>query len=727
MTFLAGSLLGGLVLASVPIIIHILNRRRFQVIDWPPMKYLKLTLKRNRRRIRIEQMILLAMRTLAVILLILAIARPVIPQNGLAALFPGHGRTSHLIVIDDSLSMGYTTAGRSAFQVAQNAAADLLKSAGAQDSVTVLVTSAPDRPLVRDGSLQDAAKFSELIAGLSLTDTPSNWAGTFDGIAAALSTTAYSDKEIVLITDMRSSGWSKEVTRVANDLAAARIPLRILDVGDRRTDNVALTKFELEDAIPLPDQPIHLAAEIRNRTAATIAGAQATLSVDGDRRPVLLPDLPSGATTNVPLTLTLDAPGPHSLSLALGTDAMPQDDVRYLSLDVRPTVSVLLIDGAPSSQRFESETDFLALAYSVGARPWSVERISQFDPRRLVPGATDVPDVLVLANVPSLTAEQAAAVERLVQRGMGLMIFSGDLVDVDLYNQRLYRDGRGLLPARLDRPSETPTTGIVVEKDPQSPLAPLAKLLPEALARIHARQYATVQLGAPLPEGVSVLARWNNSENPAAVVQKAFGKGRVLFFTCTAGKKWTDWPLDPTYLLAVRSAALAIARGQESGGAIAAGEVIRVPLDGNQAALDPKITPPGKNSPDKAPADKNVADSSPTDIVEIEKPSPNSTLLTYGKTWHTGIYTLSWRDEKSNPRSLRFAVNPPQSESDLEPLSESALTELLGNLKPIVQRYDAAGAGLSAAPREIWRSLATILLGLLGLEAVFAVWVGRER
>lgn len=712
MTFMAGSLLGGLVLASVPIIIHILNRRRFQIIDWPPMKYLKLTLKRNRRRIRIEQMILLAMRTLAVILLILAIARPVIPQNGLAALFPGRSRTSHLIVIDDSLSMGYTTAGRSAFQVAQNAAADLLKLAGTQDSVTLMVTSAPDRPLVRDGSLQDAAKFSDLVAGLSLTDTPSNWAVTLDGVNAALSTAIYSDKEVVIITDLRRSGWSKDVTRVANDLAAERIPLRILDVGDRRTDNVALMKFELEDAIPLPDQPIHLAAEIRNHTAATIAGAQATLSVDRDSRPVLLPDLPSGASTNVPLTLTLDSPGPHAISLALGKDALPQDDVRYLSLEVRPTVSVLLIDGAPSAQKFESETDFLALAYSVGARPWSVERISQFDPRRLVPGAADVPDVLVLANVASLTAEQAAAVERLVQRGMGLMIFSGDLVDVDLYNQRLYRDGRGALPAKLDRPVDTPATGIVVEKDPQSPLAPLAKLVPESLARIHANQYTTVQFSTPPPEGVSVLARWNNSENPPAVVQKVFGKGRVLLFTCTAGKKWTDWPLDPTYLLAVRSAALAIARSQEAGGAIAAGEAIRVPLDNNQAALDPKMTIPGKTSPDS---------------VEIEKPSPNSSLLRYGKTYHSGIYTLSWRDERSNPRSLRFAVNPPPSESDLDPLLEPQLTELLGNLKPTIQRYDTSGASLSTPPREIWRPLATMLLGLLGLEAVFAVWVGRER
>jgi len=55
------------------------------------------------------------------------------------------------------------------------------------------------------------------------------------------------------------------------------------------------------------------------------------------------------------------------------------------------------------------------------------------------------------------------------------------------------------------------------------------------------------------------------------------------------------------------------------------------------------------------------------------------------------------------------------------------LTELLGNLKPIIQRYDTSGASLSTPPREIWRPLATILLGLLGVEAVFAVWVGRER
>ncbi len=219
-------------------------------------------------------------------------------------------------MIDDSLSMGYTTAGRTAFAVAQQAAADLLKAAGAQDAVTILLTSAPDRPLIKDASMQDAAKFSGMVAALHVTDTANHWGATLQAVRTAAGAATFSNKEIVILTDMRSSGWGgnakggdEDVTLAANALAAAGIPVRIIDVGDRRTDNIALQKFDLEDAIPLPDQPMHLMATIRNNTAAALANGQAILSVDGDRRPVLLPNLPAGATTDVPLTLTLTSPG----------------------------------------------------------------------------------------------------------------------------------------------------------------------------------------------------------------------------------------------------------------------------------------------------------------------------------------------------------------------------------------------------------------------------------
>src|SRR3954468_442042 len=142
MLFLNPFILSALALASVPIIIHLLNRRRFKLVEWAPMKYLKLTIKTNRRRLRIEQLILLAIRTLIVALIIFAVARPILSQGRIGNWLSGRGSSSRFIVIDDSLSMGYRSGGRSAFDAAREASATSLKSIGAQDSVTIITTSA---------------------------------------------------------------------------------------------------------------------------------------------------------------------------------------------------------------------------------------------------------------------------------------------------------------------------------------------------------------------------------------------------------------------------------------------------------------------------------------------------------------------------------------------------------------------------------------------------------
>ena len=65
----------GLGAVSIPILIHLLNRRRFRVKDWAAMKFLLESIRKNRRRLRIEELILLALRCLAIVLLALAVAR----------------------------------------------------------------------------------------------------------------------------------------------------------------------------------------------------------------------------------------------------------------------------------------------------------------------------------------------------------------------------------------------------------------------------------------------------------------------------------------------------------------------------------------------------------------------------------------------------------------------------------------------------------------------------
>src|SRR5258708_25597316 len=120
----------------------------------------------------------------------------------------------------------------------------------------------------------------------------------------------------------------------------------------------------------------------------------------------------------------------------------------------------------------------------------------------------------------------------------------------------------GLVPERLDKPVDSPVTGLVVEQLEQSPLATLGKIAPAALARIQARRFMVAAVPADKGENVRVLARWNDPEAHPAVIEKRFGKGRVIVWTVSANKQWSDWPIDPTYVLAVRSAAMSIARSE---------------------------------------------------------------------------------------------------------------------------------------------------------------------
>src|SRR5258707_4874254 len=104
MTFLNRLMAWGMLLGIIPLIIHLMNRRRFRRVEWAPMRHLKLTIRRNRRRIQIEQLLLLLLRIALPVLLFLFMARSVMNPTGLERWIVGGGRSSQVILIDESLS-----------------------------------------------------------------------------------------------------------------------------------------------------------------------------------------------------------------------------------------------------------------------------------------------------------------------------------------------------------------------------------------------------------------------------------------------------------------------------------------------------------------------------------------------------------------------------------------------------------------------------------------------
>jgi hypothetical protein len=108
LTFANSGLLWGLVLASVPIIIYILNRRRFKRITWAAMEFLLQAMKKNRRRLRIENLLLLIIRTAIVLLFVFALARPLLRATGIIRALTKLQK-NWVLVVDNSYSMGYGT------------------------------------------------------------------------------------------------------------------------------------------------------------------------------------------------------------------------------------------------------------------------------------------------------------------------------------------------------------------------------------------------------------------------------------------------------------------------------------------------------------------------------------------------------------------------------------------------------------------------------------------
>ena len=753
LSFLTPPLLWGMSLAAIPIIIHLLFRRRFRRVDWAPMHYLKLSIQRNRRRVRIEQLLLLLLRTLLILLLFFFVARPVIHAAGLGKWLGGRSRTSQILLIDDSLSMGYREGGRSAFDRAKELAATLLDSIGAKDRFTLVLASQPKQPLLREVELTNRDEAAQLIATLEPTDTFISWEPVVQALDELIQSGAYPIREVTLITDLRRAGWDETISPIGNRWTSQQIEMRIFDAGGDHTANVALEDLQQLDRLAMVGSPVQFEAVIHNAGERDLNGSDANWIVDGKPTLVHLPMIAAGETARVPLVATFQEAGPHHVELVLADDDLPGDNRRAAVCDVREQVNILLVDGEPSSEPLAGEVDFLALALAIGATDsdaFHVQVVTDSEWATLPAGESDL---IVLANVGNLTPDQVARLERQVAAGTGLMIFPGDQIDATAFTQLLYRDGEGLLPAAPETIADEEFSGLVLEGGAPSPLDALKQLSPAVLERIKVRRFLQVRLAEKEHPDVRVLARWNNAESSPAGIEKQFGRGQVLLWTMTADKQWSDWPTEPSYVLGMREACAATVRSERGARTLTAGDTLRLTLPAGEqlGATSPTIETPGAEKPqplrveedsvgnglravgrptDGSPTftQRNGTESVPYRKGDVESGTASARTLTYADTRRAGLYKLGWNVVGSGERTDLFAVAPDRRESQLARIAPDQLRGLWGTFQPqIIAAVSAADAPLAVRGQEVWRTLALSMLGLLVIESCFATWTGRQR
>src|SRR4249920_802699 len=149
MGFLNAAFLVGLVAAAVPIIIHLLNRRRVKRVKFSSLEFLDEVNKQRMRRINLQRILILILRTLAILALVFAFARPTL-RSGL--LFAGSVPKNVVVCLDASFSMGVAMESGIAFDAAKKIANDVVDEAGSSDVINVVAFAKNAEALLEQGT-----------------------------------------------------------------------------------------------------------------------------------------------------------------------------------------------------------------------------------------------------------------------------------------------------------------------------------------------------------------------------------------------------------------------------------------------------------------------------------------------------------------------------------------------------------------------------------------------
>lgn len=203
---------GALAVAS-PIIIHLLNKRRFKIVTWAAMSFLLEANKKNRRRVQLENLIVLLLRCLAMLLLGLLLARPFLP-SGLSDLIQNTQRFERIVVLDDSVSMMAMEPGGTPWQAALegvNTLARQMADSRTDDSLTLILTSRPESPVMIAESVTAETVDSVLLEleGLRPSDFPADYRGALRYVDQYLKNAAPGlNRMLYVFSDQRGKDWN---------------------------------------------------------------------------------------------------------------------------------------------------------------------------------------------------------------------------------------------------------------------------------------------------------------------------------------------------------------------------------------------------------------------------------------------------------------------------------------------------------------------------------------
>jgi hypothetical protein len=707
---------------SIPVLIHLFHRSRFRIVPWGAMHLLESVLRKNTRRIKLEQLILLLIRCAIPVFLALCMARPVI--TGLEPLL-GNAKSSTLILLDNSYSMEAGGPSRSNFHQGREAARLILEHQVPGSDAAVLqmaggVSSLLDEPTTDLDRLR--GELGRVRAGFGSAEVP-------EALGAARSVLARMKnphREVVVVSDFQKVSWSEEELaarrRLSDELRQAKVvpDLTLFHVGQEVEDNVSVGRLKPSREILGVGQKLQVRAPLRNHGNATYPDLRVVFKVDGKERDVARTSLGPREEGQVLFTHAFDTPGSHVIEVVADADPLQADNAMMLSLPVWDRVPVLLVSGDPNPEPLRGETDFAEIAL----RPYGAARAELADLiTTRVSEARDLDAkllaevrVVLLANVPQLSEPQLKALEAFVREGGGLLIFPGNRINSAWYNTTLTAGGKGLLPLPVvslaGSLNQAGTHAAILTQHYEHPALELFNdprngNLSDAQIWLWYRMRGEAASGRDADSALTVVAKLDTGD--PFLVEKKVGEGRVIQSSVPCDADWANLPMRPFFLPLMQQLVTYLASKVYPPRNVEVGKPLVAFLPAADAGKKIALTDPDGNAHEIAVAHRG-----------------SRAVAEFAQTRRPGLYLL---EAPGGPR-VHFVVNTDRRESDLRQLVDVELQAEAKRLGASLVRSWSEYRQLDQQRRygqEVWQFLLAAVVGLIFVELLLEQLFARRK
>ena len=459
-SFLNPWLLAGLAGVLLPVIAHLLSRKKYDIVEWGAMQFLELD-PSAKRKIRLEELLLLLVRMALIAIVVISLARPWIGSDWLGGFVSTQPRDV-VIVLDGSYSMGWegNQKGKSPFSRSQQLARDFLRDLLPGDTIQLI--DAREKPLaVLPEATRDPDRVREALNELP---APSGSADLFAAMQKGLQLLAGGtnrQREVVVFTDLQALSWKPEDEALwarFDDLRGQMpnpVRLWVIDAAAGelgQTSNFSLDRLKRSRDLAIVGVPVKVTSKVKYTGGDSPISRKVFLEIDQRRmadQTVQIKIEPKGETT-VDFEYRFDTPGSHLISLVLEEDALPGDNRADAAVIVTESIPVLLIDGDRKLDATRNETFFAnAALLSIGEeQSWIKATVISAD--ELTTERLKTVSIAVVANVEKLSEAAIEGLRQFTTSGHGVLFTLGDKVDKDFYRGPLFAKGFGLIPCRLD-------------------------------------------------------------------------------------------------------------------------------------------------------------------------------------------------------------------------------------------------------------------------------------